>query len=54
MKYIELSDDEIKVLLGMIDVFVRAEGLNGAANALHLARKLQEAEEPPEQDFAEE
>ena len=45
MKTIELSEQEIQVLMGMIDAAVRAQGLNVAANAVHLAGKLQNAAE---------
>jgi len=46
MKNVQLSDDEIRVLIGMMDAAVRAQGLQVAANAIHLAGKLQEAKEP--------
>lgn len=48
MKTIELTEDEIKVLMGMIDTAVRAQGLNVAQNAVHLAGKLQNAPDRPE------
>jgi hypothetical protein len=44
MKRIELTDEEIRVLLGMIDVAVRSRGLEAAEAAIVLAKKLQAAE----------
>jgi len=41
MKNIELNDDEIRVLIGLIDVAVRARGLEAAESGLHFVKKLQ-------------
>lgn len=44
---IEMSADEINVLLGLIDLAVKAGGLQVAQNAVILAAKLRAAAEPP-------
>jgi len=49
MKTVEFSDDEIRVLIGMIDVAVRARGIEAAGSAVHLVAKLQKAAEPVEE-----
>jgi hypothetical protein len=43
MKYIELTDEEIRVLISMIDVAVRARGMEAAESGVHFVKKLQEA-----------
>ena len=40
---IELSDEEMNALIGLLDVAVRAQGLNVAQNALVLATKIKQA-----------
>ena len=51
MKHLELTEEEIRVLVGMIDVAVRARGLEAAGSAVHLAAKIQNAPEvTPESD----
>jgi hypothetical protein len=49
MKSVELTDDEINALMQLIDAGVRATGLQHAANAVHLAAKIN-APEPIEED----
>jgi hypothetical protein len=46
MKTIELTDEEIRVLISMIDVAVRARGMEAAESGVHFVKKLQEAKEP--------
>ena len=41
---IELSDEEARALLALLDLAVKSAGLNAAAPALALARKVQEAQ----------
>jgi len=48
MKTIELTDEEIRVLISMIDVAVRARGMEAAESGVHFVKKLQEAKEPEE------
>jgi len=40
---IELTDNEAQVLLNLIDVAVKAAGIQAAESALHFAKKIQEA-----------
>jgi len=40
---IEFSDEEMNALIGLLDVAVRAQGLNVAQNALVLATKIKQA-----------
>jgi hypothetical protein len=53
---IELDNDEARVLLEMINVAVKASGLDGAEAGLHFRKKIQEAakaegeQEQPSQD----
>ena len=51
MKVIELTPQEINVLMGFLDVAVRAEGLNAAQNALALAQKLQNAPDSKSEEY---
>jgi len=44
VKSVELTDDEIKALLQLIDAGVRSSGLQYAANAVHLVNKINAAE----------
>ena len=44
MKRIELTEQEAQVLLNLLDIAVRARGLEAAEAALVLARKVKEAE----------
>ena len=44
MKNVQFTDDEIRVLISILDIAVRANGLQIAANAIHLAGKLQNAD----------
>jgi hypothetical protein len=48
MKQIILTEEEQKVLLNIIDVAVKATGLNGAQAGLVLAKKISEATNVPE------
>jgi len=43
MTNIEFSDEEMNALIGLLDVAVRAQGLNVAQNALVLATKIKQA-----------
>jgi len=43
MKTIELTDEEIRVLISLIDVAVRARGMEAAESGVHFVKKLQEA-----------
>ena len=45
---IELTEQEAQVLLSLMDAAVRAQGLQAAANAVHLANKIQEAAQEKE------
>tara|TARA_R100001230_G_C5656707_1_gene161528 strand:- start:798 stop:1004 length:207 start_codon:yes stop_codon:yes gene_type:complete len=40
---IEFSDEEMNALISLLDVAVRAQGLNVAQNALVLASKIRES-----------
>ena len=43
---IELNNDEANVLVNLIDVAVKAAGLQAAEAALHFKRKIEEAGKP--------
>jgi len=44
--HIELNNDEANVLINLIDVAVKAAGLQAAEAALHFKRKIEEAGKP--------
>jgi len=51
MKSIEFTDNELNILVQLLDIAVKAQGLNVAEAAVILARKVAEvggAEESPE------
>lgn len=45
---IELTEDEARVLLALLDVAVKAAGLQAAESALAIAKKVQAAQAPQE------
>lgn len=44
---IELNENEAQVLLNLLDVAVKAAGIQAAESALHFAKKIQDAKQPP-------
>lgn len=48
MKTIEFTDNELNILVQLLDVAVKAQGLNVAEAAIVLARKVAEVSEPSE------
>lgn len=54
MKSIECTDNELQILVQLLDIAVKAEGLNVAEAAIVLAKKVTAAsQEPVEPFFAE-
>ena len=49
MKTIEYTDNELQVLVQLLDVAVKAQGLTVAEAALVLAKKVQAAAESPDE-----
>lgn len=49
---IELNDEEAKVLLALINVAVKAAGLEAAESGLHFAKKINEASKMAEKPKA--
>ena len=45
MKILQLTDEEIQVLAGLLDIAVKSAGIAVAKNAVHLLNKLELAEE---------
>ena len=48
MKTIEFTDNELNILIQLLDVAVKSQGLNVAEAAVLLARKVAEVGETPE------
>ena len=48
MKTIEFTDNELNILIQLLDVAVKSQGLNVAEAAVVLARKVAEVAETPE------
>tara|TARA_R110000868_G_scaffold27465_3_gene104193 strand:+ start:983 stop:1138 length:156 start_codon:yes stop_codon:yes gene_type:complete len=44
---IELNENEAQVLLNLLDVAVKAAGIQAAESALHFVKKIQDAKQPP-------
>ena len=54
MKSIEFTDNELNILIQLLDIAVKAQGLNVAEAAVVLARKVGEvSDNSPEPQFAE-
>lgn len=51
---VQLTKDEIEVLVSYCDLACRSQGLQAAGNALHLVKKLREAQEDEPADELEE
>ena len=47
---VELTEQEAQALLNLMDAGLRQVGLNAAANAALLARKIQDAAQQPDDD----
>ena len=52
MMKVELTNDELNALAGMLDLAVKSGGLQVAKKAVHLLAKLEAAQpvDPPEQE----
>jgi hypothetical protein len=44
---IELNENEAQVLMNMLNIAVKAVGIEGAEAGLHFKRKLEDASNPP-------
>jgi hypothetical protein len=47
--HVELNQEEGKNLLALIDIAIKAQGLNAAEAGLHLAKKINAAFTPPKE-----